>query len=133
MYIFVVEGQQNEGSTAKRGHGTPGFFCCVWSRHVPRAQKGKKMCCLRPNALNTCPAQDSYQWRKETCCQKDTWSYLLSVPRCHSSEHFAMELTTFQHILEQRGLEGIAQRAQQHHADKWASLFRTGVCTAYMH
>ena len=37
-----------------------------------------------------------------------------------------MELTTFQHILEHRGLEGIAQRACQHHADKWTSLFRTG-------
>ena len=37
-----------------------------------------------------------------------------------------MELTTFQHILEQRGLEGIAQRACQHHADKWTSFFRTG-------
>ena len=37
-----------------------------------------------------------------------------------------MDLTTFQHILEQRGLEGIAQRACQHHADKWTSFFRTG-------
>ena len=62
------------------------------------------------------------------CCPYHfTWFLLLlSVPRCHSSEHFAMELTTFQHILEQRGLEGIAQRACQHHADKWTSFFRTG-------
>ena len=37
-----------------------------------------------------------------------------------------MDLATFQHILEQRGLEGIAQRAQQYHADKWTTLFRTG-------
>ena len=51
---------------------------------------------------------------------------LLSVPRCHSSEHFAMDLATFQHILVQRGLETIAERACQHHADKWTALFRTG-------
>ena len=37
-----------------------------------------------------------------------------------------MDLATFQHILEERGLEGVAQRAQQHHADKWTTFFRTG-------
>ena len=37
-----------------------------------------------------------------------------------------MDLTTFQHILVQRGLENIAERACQHHADKWTTLFRTG-------
>ena len=37
-----------------------------------------------------------------------------------------MDLATFQHILTHRGLEGIAQRAQQHHADKWTTFFRTG-------
>ena len=30
-----------------------------------------------------------------------------------------MDLATFQHILTERGLPGIARRAQQHHADKW--------------
>ena len=55
-----------------------------------------------------------------------TWFLLLlSVPRCHSSEHFAMDLATLQHILTERGLPGIARRAQQHHADKWASTFVT--------
>ena len=37
-----------------------------------------------------------------------------------------MDLATFQHILVQRWLENIAERACQHHADKWATLFRTG-------
>ena len=37
-----------------------------------------------------------------------------------------MDLATFTHILVQRGLGDIPQRAQQHHADKWTSLFRTG-------
>ena len=55
-----------------------------------------------------------------------TWFLLLlSVPRCHSLEHFAMDLATFQHILEERGLQSIAVRAQQHHADKWLSLLCT--------
>ena len=36
-----------------------------------------------------------------------------------------MDLATLQHILTERGLPGIARRAQQHHADKWASIFVT--------
>ena len=36
-----------------------------------------------------------------------------------------MDLATFQHILEERGLQTIAVRAQQHHADKWLSLLCT--------
>ena len=52
-----------------------------------------------------------------------TWFLLLlSVSHCHSSLHIEMDLPTFQHILEERGLQSIAVRAQQHHADKWFSL-----------
>ena len=36
-----------------------------------------------------------------------------------------MDLATFQHILEERGLQSIALRAQKHHADKWLSLLVT--------
>ena len=50
---------------------------------------------------------------------------LLWVSPCHSSEHFAMDLATFQHILEERGLQSIALRAQKRHADKWLSLLVT--------
>ena len=50
---------------------------------------------------------------------------LLSVSRCHSSEHFAMDLATFQHTLTERGLLSISRRVQQRHADKWISTFVT--------
>ena len=36
-----------------------------------------------------------------------------------------MDLATLQHILTERGLPGIARRAQQHHADKWLTTFVT--------
>ena len=36
-----------------------------------------------------------------------------------------MLLTTFQHILEERGLQPIAVRAQQRHADKLLSMLCT--------
>ena len=36
-----------------------------------------------------------------------------------------MDFATFQHILVDRGLQSIALRAQQHHADKWLSLLCT--------
>ena len=34
-----------------------------------------------------------------------------------------MDLATLQHILTERGLPGIARRAQQRHADKWIGTF----------
>ena len=36
-----------------------------------------------------------------------------------------MDLGTFQHILIDLGLQSVALRSQQHHADKWISLLLT--------
>ena len=82
-------------------------------------QKGGKCSAMYFNLYSTFPSAICYPFHF-------TWFLLLlSVPRCHSLEHFAMDLATFQHILEERGLQSIAVRAQQHHADKWLSLLCT--------
>ena len=61
-------------------------------------QKRGKCSAMYFNLYSTFPSAICYPFHF-------TWFLLLlSVPRCHSSEHFAMDLKTFQHILAQRGL-----------------------------
>ena len=64
-------------------------------------QKGGKCSAMYFNLYSTFPSAICYPFHF-------TWFLLLlSVPRCHSSGHFAMDLATFQHILIQRGLPSI--------------------------
>ena len=96
------------------------FKMYIFAHQDQAVQKGGKCSAMYFNLYSTFPSANCYPFHF-------TWFLLLlSVSHCHSSEHFAMDLATFQHILEERGLEGVAQRAQQHHADKWTTLFRTG-------
>ena len=82
-------------------------------------QKGGKCSAMYFNLYSTFPVAICYPFHF-------TWFLLLlSVSHCHSSLHIEMDLATFQHILEERGLQSIAVRAQQHHADKWFSLLCT--------